>query len=154
MKKLINKWLYTILNFKKNKIMIGTKIKLKPSGSKPSSANTNINSAPNEIFTVVRAYSDQTNAWYIVNSRGENAGWVYDWEIQPLLSTREELESEIAGLKSKIDEVQSKLQFLNETGYETFNEDEYKVYSTLSLLEDDKLSKIEKSKIIAELIRK
>jgi hypothetical protein len=43
---------------------------------------------------------------------------------------------------------------MTETGSDEFSEDEFKVYQTLKLLEDEKLSRLEKSKLIAELIKK
>jgi hypothetical protein len=43
---------------------------------------------------------------------------------------------------------------MKETGSDDFIEDEFKVYQTLKLLDNGKLSMIEKSKLIAELIKK
>jgi hypothetical protein len=56
-------------------------------------------------------------------------------------------------LLSEIDELNSKLEYLDLTESETFDEDEYKVHSVLTTLEDSKLSLGERTKIIAKFIK-
>jgi hypothetical protein len=55
--------------------------------------------------------------------------------------------------KEEIFDIEDKLKFLNETNQDTFNENEYKAYQTLSLIEEGNLSKGEKAKKIAELLK-
>jgi len=55
--------------------------------------------------------------------------------------------------KQEISDIEDKLKFLNETNQDTFNENEYKAYQTLSLIEEGNLSKGEKAKKIAELLK-
>ena len=43
---------------------------------------------------------------------------------------------------------------MDETGSETFDENEFKAYQTLSIIEKGDLTKIEKAKAIAALINK
>ncbi len=73
--------------------------------------------------------------------------------MEEVASSKVELEKKIKKLKTEMEEVQSKIDFMNETGNEQFDAEEYKVYSTLKLFQNDKLSDIEKSKLIAKLIR-
>jgi hypothetical protein len=55
-------------------------------------------------------------------------------------------------LTAQIAENESIIEWMKETGNKTYNPNEHKVWKTLSLLENDKLSKGEKAKIIASLI--
>ena len=55
--------------------------------------------------------------------------------------------------KQEIFDIEDKLKFLNETNQDTFNENEYKAYQTLTLIEEGNLSKGEKAKKIAELLK-
>jgi hypothetical protein len=80
-------------------------------------------------------------------------GWLYDWEMKEIGSSKVELEEKIQRLKTEIEEVQSKIDFLNETGNEQFDAEEYKVYSTLKLFQNDKLTDVEKSKLIVKLLK-
>jgi len=81
-----------------------------------------------------------------------HAGWVYDYEIETPI-TIEELEAEKEIAKASIAALQSKIDWLTETGNAEFDEDEFKVYATLKLLEKTDLSITEKSKLIAGLIK-
>ena len=83
---------------------------------------------------------------------GAGCGWIYDYEIDAPV-TIEELEAEKEIAKASIAVLQSKIDWLTETGNAEFDEDEFKVYSTLKLLEKTDLSITEKSKLIAGLIK-
>jgi len=145
---------YIYKKFNKNKkIMIGTKITLKkaPKG-KNSSSNSNIDLKEKQVFTVYESYG--LNSWVIVNNNGRDAGWVYEWEMDIAMTNKEQLEEKLQELNKEVEEVKTKLQWLEETGNNEFSEDEYKVYKTLKLMEDPSLNNVQKSKLIAELIKK
>jgi hypothetical protein len=72
---------------------------------------------------------------------------VYDGEFD-----RASVEAEIAEAKAVIDGLKAKLKYLDETGKDTGDETEVKVYATLSLLENGGLSLVEKASAIAALI--
>ena len=55
-------------------------------------------------------------------------------------------------LTAQIAENESIIEWMKETGNKSYDSNEHKVWKTLSLLENDKLSKGEKAKIIASLI--
>lgn len=152
----MKKFIKQLFNKKtKTKIMVGKKVKLieTPCGKK-SSNNTNIKHQ--NVFIIVSKYGE--NAWNINHLSGTTAGWVYEWEMEGYVLGIKELEQElaetIAETKTKLESIQSKINWINETGSTEFSEDEFKVYQTLKLLDDSKLSIIEKSKLIAELIKK
>ena len=139
----------------KSKIMIGKKVKLVMNPSnKPSSSN--VNRGNGLEYTVLRQITTTTleNSWYINDVNGNSAGLVYEWEIEDYKIGMKELEQELSEAQAKLDNIQLKIDWIKETGSEEFNEDEFKVYQTLKLLDNGKLSMIEKSKLIAGLIKK
>ena len=148
----MKKFIKQLFNKKtKTKIMVGKKVKLieTPCG-KTSSHNTYLKCQ--DVFIIVSKYGE--NAWNINHLSGGSAGWVYEWEMDCYVLGIKELEQELTKTKTKLESIQSKINWINETGSTEFSEDEFKVYQTLKLLDDSKLSMIEKSKLIAELIKK
>jgi hypothetical protein len=145
-----NKIKRNIIKFFNLKIKMEKTIKLKkctPAG-KPTSSNTHM--GKDEEFIITSTFECNKN--YIRSTCGINSGWVYDYEIDNPI-TLEELDAEKNSLKSKIDLIQTKIDWLSETGNSEFDEEQYKVYTTLKLLEKKDLSTLEKSKLIAELIK-
>jgi hypothetical protein len=142
-----------IINFlktKKGKIMVGKKVKLvcAPSG-KEGSSNNCIGSCEEFIIK-----DDRTNtSWFITDLSGNACGWVFEWEIVNIDVTKEFLENELEVLNQKVSDTQAKLNYLKEIGAETFDENEFKVYTTLKTLENESLSLNEKTKLIAGLIK-
>jgi len=136
----------------KSKTMVGKKVKLvsAPSG-KEGSNNGNIGKG--REFTVMSP-CDKPNSWNIMDQSGIPAGWVYEWEMEGFKLGIKELEKELSEAQTKLNNIQFKIDWMTETGSDEFSEDEFKVYQTLKLLEDEKLSRLEKSKLIAELIKK
>ena len=136
----------------KTKIMIGKKVKLvNGTLNKPFSSNGYIGDGK-EYVVKGRYTMDKT--WLIIDSIGSSCGWVYEWEMEVYKSGIEELEKELSEAQTKLNNIQFKIDWIKETGSEEFNEDEFKVYQTLKLLDNGKLSMLEKSKLIAELIKK
>ena len=141
------------------KITLNLKIKLKmektiklrkctPAG-KPTSDNTHM--GKDESFVISSKFECNKN--YITRvCDGAHSGWVYDYEIETPI-TIEELEAEKEIAKASIAGLQSKIDWLTETGNAEFDEEEFKVYATLKLLEKTDLSITEKSKLIAGLIK-
>jgi hypothetical protein len=135
----------------KTKIMIGKKVKLVHGPSnKPSSSNGYIGNGKEYIVT-----GKYTDGWALTDPSGTSSGgWAYEWEMEGYKLGIEELEKELSEAQTKLDNIQFKIDWMKETGSDDFNEDEFKVYQTLKLLDNGKLSMLEKSKLIAELIKK
>ena len=132
--------------------MNGKKVKLITNpGHKASSDNGNRGNG--KEYTVTERYS-KDKSWYLTDVYGNSAGWVYEWEMESYNLGLKELEQELSEVQTKLENIQFKIEWIKETGLEEFNEDEFKVYQTLKFLDDGKLSRIEKSKLIAELIKK
>lgn len=64
------------------------------------------------------------------------------------------LEKDKKEITAKINVIKDQIKFLKETDSETLDENEFKAYRTLTLVEDPSLTKIKKAKLIAELIGK
>jgi hypothetical protein len=62
-------------------------------------------------------------------------------------------EEKIKATQDFINETNEKLSFMEETGSELFEENEFKAYRTLTIIEQGSMSKIEKAKAIAALIK-
>ena len=136
----------------KTKIMIGRKVKLVNGPSnKPSSSNGYYNNGKEYVIT---SRHTMDKSWLITGNDGMSGGWAYEWEMEGLKVGIEDLEQELSEAQTKLDNIQFKIDWMKETGSDDFNEDEFKVYQTLKLLENGKLSMLEKSKLIAELIKK
>lgn len=61
-------------------------------------------------------------------------------------------EEKIEATKAFIAETKSKIAFMKETDSEVFDENEFKAYHTLTIIEQSDMSKMEKAKAIAALI--
>ena len=148
--KLYDKIKHNIIKFFNIKIKMEKTIKLKKCTPEGKVSSNNSNMGKNEEFIIDSIF--QCNKYYIRTVCGINYGWVYDYEIDSLM-TLEKLNDEKDLLKSKIDLIQTKIDWLSETGNSEFDEEQYKIYTTLKLLEKKDLSTLEKSKLIAELIK-
>ena len=132
--------------------MIGKKVKLVHGPSnKPFSGNGNLNNGKEYVVTSRHAMD---KSWILTGNDSMSGGWAYEWEMEGYKVGIEELEQELSEAQTKLNNIQFKIDWMKETGSNDFNEDEFKVYQTLKLLENGKLSMLEKSKLIAELIKK
>lgn len=85
---------------------------------------------------------------------------IYGSEMDIRLSyNKENILEDIANLKKNIQNyekeivlLQNKLEFIEENKLEEFDENTFKAYHTLKLIDNNKLSQIEKAKLISNLI--
>lgn len=70
------------------------------------------------------------------------------------LRSKDDIEKDIEEAKDKIAESEAKLKWMAATNNEEFNDDEFKVWHTLTIIEDLNLSKADRAKAIAKLIGK
>lgn len=64
----------------------------------------------------------------------------------------EKAEAKIEATKTFINETKNKIEFMLEVGTDQFDENEFKAFHTLTIIEQSDMSKIEKAKAIAALI--
>jgi hypothetical protein len=148
----MKKLLYKIFNCKKQKIMIGKKVKLQPTPKgKRISGNPNLTSSIR--YTITAPYNENPKAWIISSEGGIASGWVYEWEMIDYKGTIEELRDEYTEKENEMKEIGAKIEWMEETGLTEFNEYEFKVYQTLKLFENKELTMVEKSRLIANLIK-
>jgi hypothetical protein len=145
MKKFFNK----LIN-KKN--MIGKKVRIikTPRGKQSS----NFRNEGREMYVVEQCVS-YSNAWLLSTSpNGHSVGFAYDYEMEVIFINLETIEQELLKKQLEVETLRDKIKWMKEAGVAEFNEDQFKVYQTLKLLDNNDLSTLEKSKLIAELIKK
>jgi len=75
-----------------------------------------------------------------------------DLELVPCTFDKDSLDKEMADLEAKMALLNSKLAFLEETGQETGCDKEFRVYQTMTLFENENMTKQEKARAIAALL--
>lgn len=73
-----------------------------------------------------------------------------DWDI--FSASKKELEVELKKAEGEVSVIKAKLKWLEQTGSETYDENEFKVWQVLSTI-DSKMTKLQKAKAIAALIK-
>lgn len=103
-------------------------------------------------YCTVLVQSPKSKSWL-------NGGYVYGNELKGNSGTKEDLLKEIEDIKKEIKEKESeinnlntKITFLEESGLAEYDEDTYKVFIALTTIENKKLSKLEKAKVVSDLI--
>lgn len=121
---------------------------------------------PGSYGTIIKYNGSPQAPYYgsftVSGELGTGAPWtVYGTELKFSGDTKEEIENEISEinktiitLNKEIDQLKAKLVFMKEQKLEVFDENTFKAFQTLSLLDNKKLSKIEKAKLISDLIGK
>ena len=107
-----------------------------------------------------KSYSADYTVQYMKNGKLSSMGVAVGYlSATSPKSTIEKLQDQIIAAQEKIAktnkfiaETQAKIAFIEETGSEVFDENEYKAYQTLTLIENGSMSKLEKAKAIAALI--
>ena len=136
-----------------NKALVGKQLKV--------IGNTAGHQVPiNTIITVASVnYPTTPNPVYVAVVNGSNRNFnIEDVEFCPLTIEQiqeaiKDLDTEIEANKKEQEVLRSKIKFMQENKLDVYDEDTFKVYYTLNLLDNDKLSKIEKSKLISQLIK-
>ena len=116
-------------------------------GIKPGMAGTVTNYQYQGYYTVKlengQSVQEKSNAFE--KGKPKSSVEVFTEQISKALAKIEATQKFIAETKSKI-------AFMQETGSEMFDENEFKAYHTLTIIEQSDMSKIEKAKAIAALI--
>ena len=97
-------------------------------------------------YGVLYQAEDPVNGWRGNNLRGS------DTELCVPL-TIDAFEEQVEDYRKQMEEAQSIVDWMKETGATEYNETEHKVWSVLNAVENDSLSKMERVKIIASLIK-
>jgi hypothetical protein len=72
--------------------------------------------------------------------------------LEQFIEQIEKAVAKIAATQAFITETKSKIAFMQEVGSDQFDENEFKAYHTLTIIEQSDMTKIEKAKAIAALI--
>lgn len=86
---------------------------------------------------------------------GPNTGGtynIYTASVKPVVLSKKELQAEAKDLENELSEVRDRMAWMDEAKTEEYDEDEFKAWRALSALDSD-LSKLEKVKILAKLMK-
>ena len=151
----------------KYKIEIGKEYRVIPTPCGLATSNWNnieVNSGIKYIVKIVGPYGsiscDNRYSVAEISKDGccstNTGGWVYDYELAPLVYSIDEIKEQIVNLKSNIADkytevnlLEDKLAFMTEHGVENFNEEEFKAYQVLKELGIDDF---EKAKRITQIL--
>lgn len=76
----------------------------------------------------------------------------YD-EVKLACTNREYMLRQVAELETELTDVRNKLAWMDEVGTDEFDETEYKVWSVMNAVDDKSMTKIERVKLIASLVK-
>ena len=76
----------------------------------------------------------------------------YVGDYKKMEETQEELLEKVTELEKEVEEIHKKIAWMKAVKAEKFDETEFKVWTTLQVLNDKKISEYEKAKVIAQLI--
>ena len=111
----------------------------------------------------VKTMGNTYNGYYNVHLPNGNAISMASSALDKVLprTKKEQFEEQIDKAHAKIvatqafiAEIKMKIQFMDEVNSEEFEENEFKAYQTLTLIENTSMSKLEKARAIASLISK
>lgn len=109
-----------------------------------------------ERYRITKSKSNGSGMLY--EAANIDTGWIGNWlrgsdcEVVTAL-TIEDFEKKLADLLSEVQETQSVIDWMKETGAAEYNETEHKVWEVLTVVENDSMSKLDKVKAIAALVK-
>jgi hypothetical protein len=74
-------------------------------------------------------------------------------EVKLACTNREFMIRRVAELENELTTVRTKLAWMDEVGTDEFDETEYKVWSVMNAVDDKSMTKIERVKLIASLVK-
>jgi hypothetical protein len=106
------------------------------------------------VYTLSRVdNSDNTLKFWLDTEKSIESSWHKFGDVVHLVETEEYLNEQRQGLMDKLNLIDSKIQWIKETGSHVYDENQFRVWQAITLAENGSLSKIEKAKAIAELIK-
>ena len=87
--------------------------------------------------------------YFTLNNHNYNK---YYTDFTKLDNNKLSIAKKISEKKKEIEALQAKLDFMKESGETTYNENTFKAYQTLKLIDNKKLSNMERAKLISKLI--
>jgi hypothetical protein len=136
------------------KLKVGAKVKV--------IANTSSHSYKiGETYEIINLYYSGSQVTSVQakfpNGTAGNSLYLLDIEcvaytIEDFEEANKDLIDQLEATKKEISDNEERIAWMKENNIVEFNETEFKAFKTLTLLEDDSLSKMEKAKLISELV--
>jgi hypothetical protein len=111
----------------------------------------------NKVELIITAIGNSNNGVYgtlysLKTLKGVSAGQAYASEIKLVSCTVKDLEGELKALEKSKSELENKISIMKKFDMEEYDENVVKAHSVLELIGKDKLSNVDKAKLIAKLI--
>lgn len=97
--------------------------------------------------------SDNTLKFWLDKANTVESTWHKFSDVTLLIETEEYITKQKQELINEVQLVDSKIQWMKESGSDVFNNSQFRIWQVLTLTEDSSISKMEKVKAIAELIK-
>jgi hypothetical protein len=101
------------------------------------------------VYTIRQQYMNGAIPGYYLT---ENGAWVNETDIRPCPATRDEINKDMADLNAQVEALQAKIDFMDELNTDEYNEEEFKAFQVLKIVEGKKsMSLSAKAKAIAAI---
>jgi hypothetical protein len=109
-------------------------------------------------YTIGQKYRVTRILFMALEAETLDGSWKGNWlqlhDAKVVGITRKDYQKVIDEYQAKIDEAKTTIAWMDEAGVTEFEEDEFKVWQALSTIEDGSMSKMNKVKAIAALLKK
>lgn len=134
---------------KTSKAMIGKTVKYL--GFQQGKMASNFGAPVGSDLTITSVRNQSGLPGYNVACPGYGNGYVYVYEVTPLIISAEDLQKDIDEKEAEIVELKSKLSFINKFGLDAYDEEEFKAYMVLETLG---MEDIQKARAIVKILSK
>ena len=143
------------------KFRIGDRVQLKASLPSQSSYMSSYGLKPGDEGVVINQSYGTYTLDIFCSKQQNNQRLSFDVRNLDLVkvTSREKIKAKIESVKAEMEkqsgliaELNAKIKYMDEIKSDTFDENEFKAYQTLTIIEKGSLSKLEKAKAIAALI--
>lgn len=97
--------------------------------------------------------SDNTLKYWIDATETSESSWHKFSHVEHVIENEEFILNERDALLSKVAELDAKLKWMREVGAEEFDRNQFRVWEVLTVVENDGMSKLDKAKAIAALVK-
>ncbi len=108
-------------------------------------------------YTIGEKYRVKTVKGKVLTAETLDGGWQGNWlqeyDAKVVGITREDYQKEIAEHQAQIDEAKAVIAWMDEAGVTEYDENEFKVWQALTTIENGSMSKLDKVKAIAGLLK-
>jgi hypothetical protein len=110
----------------------------------------NYNIAKGDVVLVI----DKSGASIMIKSLdGGTTTWIEARHLEPATSSKDDLNKQLADAEAQVVDVKARLAYLEESGTDVFDEDEFRCFQALKIAEDTSKSRIERARALGKLVK-